>query len=163
MQNYGLQQNLSTHYRRSFAVYRMYSVKIYKANHPTTLLLFSKSFKWWGWFLHYSLILSPAHFITGLAMNLCQWRVVCLLIYVTMYVRFFVSMMGIELSIVLFNVAIIFRRAKGMVKNVRFKMNTFFRKRRKSMFLGRESTSPVKVVNFTQTRRSTKSVWVSKC
>ena len=32
-----------------------------------------------------------------------------------------------------------------------------------STFLGKRSTSPVKVVNFTQTRRSTKSVWVSKC
>lgn len=39
-------------------------------------------------------------------------------------------MMGIELSIVFSNVSIIFRRAKGMVKNVRFKMNTFQKKTR---------------------------------
>ena len=44
------------------------------------------------------------------------------------------------------------------VNKNRWKVNNF---RRKSTFLGKESTSPVKVVNCTQTRQSTKSVWVS--
>jgi len=33
----------------------------------------------------------------------------------------------------------------------------------KSTFLGKESTSPVKVVNCTQARQSTESVRVGKC
>ena len=129
MQNYGLQQNLSTCYRRSFAVYRMYRVKIYKANHPTTLLLFPKSFKWWvisPLFTH----LSPAHFITGLAMNLCQWRGILFvdICYHNIYNYCFHD--GRRIVNSFSNVSIIFRRAKGMVKNVRFKMNTFQKKTR---------------------------------
>ncbi len=33
----------------------------------------------------------------------------------------------------------------------------------KPTFLGKESTSPVKVVNCHQQRQSTKSVWIGKC
>ena len=62
-------------------------------------------------------------------------------------------------SLLDYNENLIASSKAGKDKN-RWKVNYF---RRKSTFLGKESTSPVKVVNCSQTRESTKSVWVSKC